>query len=215
MQTPKELTVSTKLNSSGALEKENDSSSEFLYSFKVEYLPPIILACVLPKSYPSHLPPHFSISVQWLSATKISDLCHMLDAIWKDQPGQEIIYQWVEWLHSSSLSFLGFDQEIVLGPYGVQNNGDQRAISGCISPNVDIPLMKSYNDEQRQENFSRNFHECCICYSEFAGTSCFFVFTPFYDFPKILNYWSMNFYLLYRLISSDHIVHMSHEYKNL
>lgn len=166
---PREISLSTKLNSSGFLETESDSLEEFSYTFKVEYLPPIILECVLPKSYPSHIPPYFTVSVKWLDLAKISSLCDMLDDIWNNQPGQEIIYQWVEWLHSSSFSFLGFDQEIILGPYGLKNDGDKRAISGSISPDVDIPSLKSYNDEQRQENFFKNFHECCICFSEFAG----------------------------------------------
>ncbi|KAL3497867.1 hypothetical protein ACH5RR_040599 [Cinchona calisaya] len=169
IETPGEISVSAKLNSSAVGEADNDSS-EFSYSFKVEYLPPIILTCILPKSYPSHLPPYFIISAQWLSCAKISDLCNVLDSIWNEQSGQEVIYQWVGWLQSSCLSFLGFDQEIMLGPYGLKQVGDRRAISGSVSPDVDIPSIKSYNDEQRHENFSKNFHECCICFSEFAGT---------------------------------------------
>lgn len=165
-----ELTISTKLNSSKDLETNNDGSNDFSYSFKVQYLPPIVLTCLLPKSYPSHLPPYFTISVQWLESSKISNLCSMLDSIWKEQPGQEVIYQWAEWLHSSSLSYLGFDKEIILGPYGVRHTGDRRAISGCISPDADIPSLKSYNDEQRHEDFCKNLHECCICFSEYSGT---------------------------------------------
>lgn len=169
IETPSEITVSVKLNSS-AVSEANDDSSEFSYSFKVKYLPPIILTCILPISYPSHLPPYFTISARWLSSTKISDLCNVLDSIWNEQSGQEVIYQWVEWIHSSCLSFLGFDQEIILGPYAVKEEPDRRAISGSVSPEVDIPYMKSYNDEQRHEKFSKSIHECCICFSEFAGT---------------------------------------------
>ncbi|KAA8522027.1 hypothetical protein F0562_012659 [Nyssa sinensis] len=165
-----DLTISAKLNSSSDLETKSDGSTEFSYSFKVQYLPPIVLTCLLPKSYPSHLPPHFTISVQWLNSVKIANLCSMLDSIWMEQIGQEIIYEWVDCLHSSSLSHLGFDKEIILGPYGVKYNGDRRAISGSISPDVDIPSMKSYNDEQSHANFCKNLHECCICFSEYAGT---------------------------------------------
>ncbi|XP_059656843.1 uncharacterized protein LOC132303553 [Cornus florida] len=171
IEDPQELTISAKLNSSSDLETKSDGSAEFSYSFKVQYLPPIVLTCLLPKSYPSHIPPHFTISVQWLNHVKISSLCSMLDLIWMEQTGQEVIYQWVEWLHSSSLSYLGFNKELILGPYGVMRySGDRRAVSGSISPDVDIPSMKSYNDEQLLANFSKNLHECCICFIEYAGT---------------------------------------------
>ncbi|KAK4349594.1 hypothetical protein RND71_032349 [Anisodus tanguticus] len=169
IEVPDELTVSVNLSPSGALGKADDSSPEFSYSLKVEHLPPIVLTCLLPKSYPSHLPPHFTISVQWLNLAKISSLCSMLDSIWKEQLGQEVLYQWVEWLHGSSLSHLQFDKDIKLG-FGAESHiGDRCAISGTVSPEVDIPALKSYDEEQRHENFSRNLHQCCICFNEFPG----------------------------------------------
>ncbi|KAJ7953425.1 RBR-type E3 ubiquitin transferase [Quillaja saponaria] len=164
-----EMAVTAKLSSSEELETKSSEAENFLYSFKVQYLPPIILTCLLPKSYPSNLSPYFTISVQWLDSARISLLCSKLDCIWIEEYGQEVIYQWVEWLHSSSLSHLGFDNEIILGPYGMKHAGDQRSISGSISPDADIPLMRSYNDERHQENFSKELHECCICCSEFTG----------------------------------------------
>ncbi|KAL3817919.1 hypothetical protein ACJIZ3_003824 [Penstemon smallii] len=160
IEVPKELLVSTKLY----------SSQDFSYSFEVEYLPPIILTCLLPKSYPSNHAPFFTISIQWLNSAKISDLCCKLDSIWQEQTGQEVIYQWVEWLQECTLSHLSFGHEIILGPYGARPNVDRRAISGSVSPNIDIPLIKSNNDEQRHENFCRNIQECCICFSEFPGS---------------------------------------------
>ncbi|KAH9675264.1 F5D14.10 protein [Citrus sinensis] len=162
------LTVTAKLNSSTDLDARSESSDDFSYSFKVQYLPPIVLTCLLPKSYPSHLPPYFTISARWLNSTKISNLCFMLESIWIDQPGQEILYQWIEWLQNSSLSYLGFNEEIVLGPYGVACIGDRRAISESVSPDVDIPSIRSYNHERCHENFLKSFHECRICFSEFA-----------------------------------------------
>ncbi|KAH6778785.1 NDR1/HIN1-like 8, partial [Perilla frutescens var. hirtella] len=170
VEVPKGLHVTAKFNSSTSHQNRDGDSSDFSYSFKVEYLPPIILTCLLPKSYPSNCPPHFTISVQWLGLAKISDLCCKLDSIWLEQAGLEVIYRWLEWLHGCTLSYLGFDDEIVLGPYGVRNNGDRRAISGITSPDIDIPTIKSYNDEERHENFSKNIQECSICLSEFAGS---------------------------------------------
>lgn len=169
IEAPGEIAVSTKLNSSIDLKTARSSSDDFSYSFTVQHLPPIMLTCLLPKSYPSHRPPYFAISVQWLDSIKISNLCSMLDSLWMDQQGQEVIYQWVEWLQSSSLSHLGFDKEIMLGPYGIRDAGDRRALTGSVSPDADIPFLRSYNNDRLHENFRNSLHECCICFSEYAG----------------------------------------------
>ncbi|KAF9604884.1 hypothetical protein IFM89_011166 [Coptis chinensis] len=180
IETLDELTISAKLRSFNANVKSGGKLTspiapaqpvnEFLYAFKVQHLPPIVLTCLLPKSYPSHQPPCFTIFVQWLNSERSSNLCHMLDSFWTDKPGQEVIYQWVDWLHSSSLSHLGFDKEIALGPYNMPDAGDRRAFSGSVSPEVDMPSMLKYNDDKCVEVFCENLHECCICFSEHAGT---------------------------------------------
>jgi E3 ubiquitin-protein ligase RNF14 len=164
-----EYTISTKLNLQADSSKE---SEDFLYSFKAQHLPPIVLKCLLPKAYPSHLPPYFLISVQWMNPDKISSLCSKLDSLWSEQPGQEVLYQWTDWLQNSSISHLGFDNEIVLGPYGVTCSRDKRAVSGSRSPDSDIPYIRSYDDEKRHDSFLQSLHECCICFSESAGISC-------------------------------------------
>ncbi|KAE9613284.1 putative transcription factor interactor and regulator Znf-B family [Lupinus albus] len=165
-----EIAITAKMNSSNELESVSKNSDDFLYSFKVQYLPPIVLTCLLPKSYPSHQPPIFTISVQWLESSNISSLCSKLDSIWEEQEGQEVIYQWVEWLLNSSLSHLGFDKEIKLGPYGMNHVGDDRVVSGTSSPDVDIPLLQNYNNQKHHESFLKELHQCQICFSEYAGT---------------------------------------------
>jgi len=93
----------------------------------------------------------------------------MLDEIWAEQPGQEVLYRWVEWLHSSSLSYLGFDGGVGLGVNDVLGNRDARAISGGVSLEVDIPLLIGYNEERCHEAFLNGLHQCVICYIEHAG----------------------------------------------
>ncbi|KAI3941408.1 hypothetical protein MKW92_022218 [Papaver armeniacum] len=148
------------------------NSNEFLYSFKVQFLPPIVLTCLLSKTYPSHSAPYFTISVQWLDAMRISSLCQMLDTIWTDQSGKEIVYPWLDWLQSSSLSHLEFDNRIPLvASFGKADNaGDIRAISESVSPDVDIRFILNYNDDKLNEEFCQNLHECCICLSDHPGT---------------------------------------------
>ncbi|GER34657.1 RING/U-box superfamily protein [Striga asiatica] len=181
VQVPQELSITTKFESFGFSEKTNEDESDISYSFQVEYLPPILLSCLLPKSYPSKSAPHFTIHVQWLRHSNISRLCSMLDLIWAENPGQEVTYQWVEWLRNCTLSYLGFDSELLLGPYGVSHDSncgkeERRAISGSFSSDTDIPTIKRYNDEQKYESFCRDIQECSICLSEFAGSE--FIMLP-------------------------------------
>lgn len=142
----------------------------FLYSFKVTYLPPILLTIVLPKSYPSHHSPYFTISTQWLDKSRILSLCGMLDTIWRDQPGQEVVFQWTEWLHGSALSHLGFAEEVALwGPNDNMVLTDYRAISENVVPERVIPFMMGYNEKKCHEAFLSNIHQCLICFSEYLG----------------------------------------------
>ncbi|KAL9258812.1 E3 ubiquitin-protein ligase RNF14-like protein, partial [Drosera capensis] len=126
---PGELMVSAKFPAANNPMPQGAGMDDFSYSFEVQYLPPIVLSCLFPRSYLSLSPPLFTISVQWLDTVRISSLCSMLHSLWKDQAGLEIMYRWVEWLQDCSLSYLGFDDGVVLGPSDVAS-----ANSGSISP---------------------------------------------------------------------------------
>lgn len=156
---------------------DGDASDDLVYKFRVEHLPPILLTCLLPSSYPSHHPPFFTISVEWLDKVMILSLCHILDMMWEEQQGMEVTYQWVQWLQSSSLSHLGFGNEIVLSKGDVmcdEDGRDQRACPDNAAPDVIIPRMMRYNDEKRHEAFLHAIHDCMICFSELPGNSLTF-----------------------------------------
>ncbi|VAH36236.1 unnamed protein product [Triticum turgidum subsp. durum] len=158
------------LNYKGA--HDEDASDDLVYKFRVEHLPPILLTCLLPSSYPSHQPPFFTLSTEWLDKVMLSSLCHMLDMIWEEQLGMEVVYQWVQWLQSSSLSYLGFDNEIVLSKGDltcVEDGGDNRACPDDAPPDLTIPRIIRYNDDKRHEAFLHGIHDCMICFSELPG----------------------------------------------
>ena len=151
-----------------------DGSDNLVYKFRVEHLPPILLTCYLPPSYPSHQPPFFTISTEWLDKVKISSLCQMLDMIWEEQHGMEVIYQWVQWLQNSSLSHLGFTDEINLSKGDLtydEDGGDKRACLDDFAPDVIIPRIMRYNEDKRHMSFLHGIHACMICFSECPGKS--------------------------------------------
>ncbi|XBJ22249.1 hypothetical protein VPH35_000673 [Triticum aestivum] len=149
-----------------------DALDNLVYKFRVEHLPPILLTCYLPSSYPSHQPPSFTISTEWLDTVKISSLCQMLEMIWEEQQGMEVIYQWVQWLQNSLLSHLGFTDEIILSKGDLtchEDGGDKRACRDDSAPDVIITRIMRYDDDKRHEAFLHDIHGCMICFSEFPG----------------------------------------------
>ncbi|XP_037480719.1 E3 ubiquitin-protein ligase RNF14-like [Triticum dicoccoides] len=154
--------------------KEHDAGpDEFSYTCNFEYLPPLILTCLLPKSYPSKEPPYFTVTAKWMDGPDVSQLCEMLDTIWAELPGQEVIYQWVEWIRSSSLLNLWFDGKILLGQdiQSRRHNGDRRAISRSISLESVIPSMLSYSSKKRYQAFLEDLHMCKICLNQWKGSN--------------------------------------------
>ncbi|CAN6240719.1 unnamed protein product [Urochloa humidicola] len=149
---------------------DDDLKCRFFNTFSVQHMPPISLTCLMPKSYPIHHPPYFTLSVQWLDSVKISSLCHMLDSIWAQQPGQEIVYEWVQWLQSYALSHVGFGDGIIIRQSDMMISPvDVRAVGKTVSVESVVQCLISYNEEQCHESFLNGLHDCMICFSEHPG----------------------------------------------
>ncbi|KAL6652118.1 hypothetical protein ACP70R_011043 [Stipagrostis hirtigluma subsp. patula] len=151
--------------------RHGDGLDVFSYNCNLDYLPPLILTCLLPRSYPSKDPPFFTVSAKWMDGPQVSQLCEMLDTIWAELPGQEVVYQWVEWLRNSSRSHLWFDGKMTLGPDPVAYNGDNRAISRTNSLESVIPLILTYSSKKRYQAFLDNIHTCNICLNQSKDAS--------------------------------------------
>ncbi|XP_051211976.2 uncharacterized protein [Lolium perenne] len=150
---------------------EEDKGDDFSYSCSFEHLPPLILTCLLPQSYPSKEPPYFTVTAKWMDGPSVSQLCEMLDTVWADLPGEEVVYRWIEWIHTSSLPHLGFDNKITLGPDIPKHKGDSRAISRSLSLESVIPLMLSYNSRKCHQVFLEDLHMCMICLNQSKGSN--------------------------------------------
>ncbi|KAL6651307.1 hypothetical protein ACP70R_010232 [Stipagrostis hirtigluma subsp. patula] len=149
---------------------DDDPSNQYFHTFSVQHLAPISLTCLMPPSYPSHHPPYFTLGAQWLGSVKVSSLCQMLDSIWAQQPGQEVVFEWVQWLQSSALPHLGFaDQIVIRQSDSMMGPLDARSVGELVSLESAIQLLISHNEEQCHESFLSGLHDCRICFSEYAG----------------------------------------------
>ncbi|XP_044460375.1 E3 ubiquitin-protein ligase RNF14-like [Triticum aestivum] len=101
----------------------------------------------------------------------VSLLCEMLDTIWAELPGQEVVYQWVEWIRNASLSHLWLDGKIMLVHDIPTHKGDMRAISRDVSLDVVIPSMLSYNSKKHYQAFLEDLHMCMICINQSKGSN--------------------------------------------
>ncbi|BAS80405.1 Os02g0694700, partial [Oryza sativa Japonica Group] len=154
----------------GAENDDDDDSDRLLYACSLQHLPPVVLACLLPRLYPSHRAPYFVVAAKWLDEPEVSSFCSVLDEIWAEQPaGQEVVYKWVDWLSTSSWFCIASDDQIVFGPDADSAGGDDRAIGRSCSLDSMIPLIQRYSKERSHEIFARRIHECGVCLSENTG----------------------------------------------
>jgi hypothetical protein len=148
---------------------DEDSNEGLLYACSLQHLPPITLTCLLPRSYPSTRAPYFVIAAKWLDEPEVSRFCSVLDEIWAELPGQEVVYRWADWLSGSSWLCIASDGQMVLGPDASSAAADGRAIGRSLILDSTIPLMHRYSEERSREAFDRSVHECGVCLSENTG----------------------------------------------
>ncbi|TVU28078.1 hypothetical protein EJB05_19586 [Eragrostis curvula] len=142
---------------------------QLIYACSLKHLPPVVVTCLLPRSYPSTCAPYFTISAKWLDEPKVSYLCTIFDEISTELPGQEVLYRWVDWLNSSSWVCISLKDNIVFAPDKVSDAADERAIARRFLVDSTIPLMQSYNEKRHHEIFLQSLHECRVCLSENTG----------------------------------------------
>lgn len=142
----------------------------------MEHLPPLLLECTLPVSYPASAPPLFTLSCSWLGASQLSSLCKELDHLWEASPGQPVIFSWVDWLQNSTASHLSLTDMIILAPYHSPGSAfarDPRAIPECYDIEATLMSLLRYSFERCETAFRLSRHICGVCLDEQLGSEFF------------------------------------------
>ncbi|KAF8702286.1 hypothetical protein HU200_033054 [Digitaria exilis] len=128
---------------------------------------------------------YFQIYIRYDVADGV-EVCAKLFALNSKLPGQEVMYQWVEWLRNTSRSYLWMDGNITLGTDVATYDTDNRAIPRTKSLESVIPLMLSYISKKCYQAFLEDLHMCMICLNQTKGTKCKASIPP-YVLKKLLT----------------------------
>ncbi|KAI5080889.1 hypothetical protein GOP47_0004072 [Adiantum capillus-veneris] len=170
VEVPSVLDVFVKLPiQSEGLRVGTSVATERIRACTLHYLPPLRLIYRPPAYYPSHCPPSFVLSTNWLSEDELSKLCKGLDGLWNEQVGNVVIYTWAEWLQTNCLQHLEISNELVLETHHDWKRHETRVFSGFSTPDMVIPALMRYNEEQKTNYFLQSLHTCCICFTEHSG----------------------------------------------
>ena len=89
-----------------------------LMYYAIEHLPPVRLRWRNVPTYPSHTPPEFRVSVDWLSDAQILRVEKALEEMYAEAPGCEVIFKWCNMLSSQLLASLDLLPSFAVVPCG-------------------------------------------------------------------------------------------------
>ncbi|KAF9480441.1 RWD-domain-containing protein [Pholiota conissans] len=129
-------------------------------SISASALPPLLLHIALPPSYPLHSPPQI-ISVRATHAwvPDIGRLRKALFDLW--QAGDPCLYNWVEFIRTGE-----FLQKV-----GLSMSPDVITLPHP-APQIIAPLLTTYENFLRCNQFAQNVYTCSICLVSHKGSKC-------------------------------------------
>uniref|UniRef100_A0A6M2DGF5 RBR-type E3 ubiquitin transferase n=1 Tax=Xenopsylla cheopis TaxID=163159 RepID=A0A6M2DGF5_XENCH len=160
-------------------------------SITISYLPPIRLNFQMPNDYPKSGLLKYTISCNWLSGEQLVKLCNKLDEIWNLDPGEEVLYKWMQFLKHEAMTILEIkeidltqrrksthsenDKENIINY--IENNdktsSSQKAIKDprILIDNSDMLItnLKEYNEKCLLEEFNLTYVYCEICFVSNSG----------------------------------------------
>ena len=153
--------------------------------FLLHYLPSLYLDFVFPSSYPSKSAPSFRLTCKWLNFSQLSILCHKLDAIWLQNQGATILFDWFNFLSEDLYQFINIKFPYTLNLESPKYFHDKRAIQDAVSSTNLLEIVECFNAEKLCENFIKNSHYCSICINTYLGKNCLRILPCLHVFCKI------------------------------
>ncbi|KAI0314981.1 RWD-domain-containing protein [Amylostereum chailletii] len=132
-------------------------------SLTLSSLPPIFLEFVLPPTYPLHLPPQIlslHITRTWFLGQ--TQLRQKLLQMW--QPGEGVLYNWVEWLRSAEF----------LKDMGHFSQVNKKGVVTILHPQPHLlsQFLSAHDAQAQQSLFSLNSYPCGVCLTSRKGSRC-------------------------------------------
>eukprot|EP00043_Microstomoeca_roanoka_P008263 m.79653 g.79653 ORF g.79653 m.79653 type:complete len:487 (-) comp14168_c0_seq2:355-1815(-) len=141
----------------------------------IKYLLPFQLDFTLPTDYPDEAKPEFTLACPYLSAAQLSSLCKQLDDMWEDIGHAEVLYMWLMFFKSESLTFLGIESRLPIQLQrtpGSTDDIDPRVKLEPYSPLQLTNKLLSFDVEEDNRRFEQATNSCAICFSDKPGTEC-------------------------------------------
>eukprot|EP00210_Caulerpa_lentillifera_P000153 g148.t1 len=157
-----------------ASSSSSSSSSQSSNSVLIHHLPALRLDLELSPEYPEEQEAKFHLSCCWLSQKQLNWIEDELNRIWMEQPGTQICFSWIDWLHTELLDGLGMTNpgaKMVLDP-SRSLHVDSRSQPGTeMTPVRQIfTNLVEYNNIQTRLCFENESWVCPVCMNEDLGS---------------------------------------------
>ena len=152
-----ELLIDWSLSSEVTIRFDNTNAT-------VRHLPPLSLTIQYHADYPSDSPPDFILSCFYLSKSKLTQLCQLLD----EHPftkGEVCVYEWTEAIKAGLITEINLtndDDNLLEEVASYSNGGIPRIFQDLID----------YDRAREEDQFRHHLQTCCICTDRIPGASC-------------------------------------------
>eukprot|EP00301_Raphidiophrys_heterophryoidea_P004560 c11976_g1_i2.p1 GENE.c11976_g1_i2~~c11976_g1_i2.p1 ORF type:complete len:751 (-),score=151.90 c11976_g1_i2:251-2503(-) len=148
---------------------------------QLQYLPAIRLTATLPLSYPSTLPPVFTLTCDWLSANQITGISKQLHQVWASQVGSPVLFAWMDAISSyitSNILTSSPSTVLSLPPFTTTTSSSSSSSSSMpqATPSSELathePLLLyliRYNRLRQREQYNMQIVQCPVCLCDNNG----------------------------------------------